>query len=78
MFVYGYSQYLWPLIMTTSEQYWTVVMGMKIKKAGIFKNPILKGKLIFKYVPEIRKPKAPNTAIKKPIAAALPMALLIE
>lgn len=29
MFVYGYSQYLWPLIMTTSEQYWTVVMGMK-------------------------------------------------
>ena len=30
MFVYGYSQYLWPLIMTTSEQYWTVVMGMKI------------------------------------------------
>ena len=30
MFVYGYSQYLWPLIMTTSEEYWTVVMGMKI------------------------------------------------
>ena len=30
MFVYGYSQYLWPLIMTSSEQYWTVVMGMKI------------------------------------------------
>ena len=30
MFVYGYSQYLWPLIMTTSEKYWTVVMGMKI------------------------------------------------
>ena len=30
MFVYGYSQYLWSLIMTTSEQYWTVVMGMKI------------------------------------------------
>ena len=30
MFVYGYSQYLWTLIMTTSEQYWTVVMGMKI------------------------------------------------
>ncbi len=30
MFVYGYSQYLWPLIMTTAEEYWTVVMGMKI------------------------------------------------
>ena len=30
MFVYGYSQYLWPLIMTTSEKYWTVIMGMKI------------------------------------------------
>lgn len=30
MFVYGYSQYLWPLIMTTDEKYWTVVIGMKI------------------------------------------------
>ena len=30
MFVYGYSQYLWPLIMTSDEKYWTVVMGMKI------------------------------------------------
>ena len=30
MFVYGYNQYLWPLIMTTSEKYWTVVMGMKM------------------------------------------------
>ena len=30
MFVYGYNQYLWPLIMTTDEKYWTVVMGMKI------------------------------------------------
>ena len=29
MFVYGYNQYLWPLIMTTDEKYWTVVMGMK-------------------------------------------------
>ena len=28
MFVYGYNQYLWPLIMTTDEKYWTVVMGM--------------------------------------------------
>jgi len=30
MFVYGYNQYLWPIIMTTSEQYWTVVMGVKL------------------------------------------------
>ena len=30
MFVYGYNQYLWPLIMTTDDKYWTVVMGMKI------------------------------------------------
>ena len=30
MFVYGYNQYLWPLIMTTSEKYWTVVMGLKM------------------------------------------------
>ena len=29
MFVFGYNQYLWPLIMTTTEQYWTVVMGLK-------------------------------------------------
>jgi sn-glycerol 3-phosphate transport system permease protein len=27
MFVYGYSQYLWPLIMTTDEKYWTVCNG---------------------------------------------------
>ena len=30
MFVFGYSQYLWPLLMTTDEKYWTVVMGMKL------------------------------------------------
>ena len=30
MFVHGYSQYLWPLIMTTDEKYWTVIMGMKL------------------------------------------------
>ncbi len=30
MFIYGYNQYLWPLIMTTDEKYWTVVMGMKM------------------------------------------------
>ena len=30
MFVYGYNQYLWPIIATTNEDYWTVIMGMKI------------------------------------------------
>ena len=30
MFVYGYNQYLWPILVTSSEDYWTVIMGMKI------------------------------------------------
>jgi len=30
MFVYGYNQYLWPIIVTTNEDFWTVIMGMKI------------------------------------------------
>ena len=55
-----------------------VVIGIKIKKAGIFKKPILKGKFVFKILPLKKKPIAPNKAIKKPIAAALPIALLIE
>ena len=53
------------------------VMGKKIRKAGIFKKPILKGRFAFKYEPEIRKPTAPNKAIMKPMAAALPIALFI-
>ena len=35
LFVFGYNQYLWPLIMTTSEQYWTVVMGLKTMYGSI-------------------------------------------
>jgi sn-glycerol 3-phosphate transport system permease protein len=35
MFVFGYNQYLWPLIMTTTEQYWTVVMGLKTMYGSI-------------------------------------------
>lgn len=27
-FIYGWNQYLWPLIMTTNENYYTVVMGI--------------------------------------------------
>ena len=35
MFVFGYNQYLWPLLVTTSEQYWTVVMGLKMMSGSI-------------------------------------------
>ena len=35
MFVFGYNQYLWPLIMTTTEEYWTVVMGLKTMYGSI-------------------------------------------
>ena len=54
-----------------------VVIGIKIKNAGILINPILKGKFTFKNEPDIKKPIAPDRAIKNPIAAALPMAWLI-
>ena len=53
------------------------VIGKKTKKAGIFKKPMLKGKSASKYEPEIKKPNAPNIAMMKPIAAALPIALFI-
>lgn len=35
MFVYGYNQYLWPIIVTSEEEYWTVVMGLKMLSGGI-------------------------------------------
>ena len=54
-----------------------VVIGINIKNAGIFINPILKGKLASRKEPEIKKPTAPNSAIINPIAAALPIAFLI-
>ena len=53
------------------------MIGTNIKNAGIFIKPKLSGKFVFKYVPDTKKPIAPNNAITKPIAAALPMALLI-
>ena len=55
-----------------------VVIGINIKKAGIFINPTLRGKLASKKDPEIKKPIAPNIAIINPIAAALPIAFFIE
>ena len=54
-----------------------VVIGIKIRKAGIFIKPILNGRFTFKYVPVIKNPIAPKEAIISPIAAALPIALLI-
>ena len=56
----------------------SIVMGIKIKNAGILTNPKLSGTSILRYVPEIAKPKAPIIDTKKPIAAELPIALLIE
>ena len=44
----------------------------------MFKNPTLRGRPTPMQLPEIKKPNAPNKAIKNPIAAALPIALLIE
>ena len=55
-----------------------VVIGINIKNAGMFIKPILSGRLEFKKLHEIKKPIAPNRAIRKPIAAALPIALFIE
>ena len=33
-FIYGWNQYLWPLIVTTKEDYYTVVIGIKRMIAG--------------------------------------------
>jgi len=33
-FIYGWNQYLWPLIVTTNEDYYTVVIGIKRMIAG--------------------------------------------
>jgi sn-glycerol 3-phosphate transport system permease protein len=34
MFIYGWNQYLWPLLVTTSEDMYTVVIGIKRMVAG--------------------------------------------
>ena len=51
--------------------------GIKIKKAGMFINPILKGKFESRTEPEYKNPKAPHNAIINPIVAALPIAFFI-
>ena len=37
-----------------------VVIGTKIRKAGIFIKPILNGKICFNKVPDVKNPIAPN------------------
>lgn len=29
MFIYGWNQYLWPLLVTTDESYYTIVMSIQ-------------------------------------------------
>ena len=53
------------------------VIGINIKKAGIFIKPTLKGISVLVSIPETKNPKNPNTDIKKPMEAALPIDLFI-
>ena len=53
------------------------VIGINIKKAGIFTKPKLKGRFAFSKKPDVKKPIEPIDAIINPIAAELPIALLI-
>jgi sn-glycerol 3-phosphate transport system permease protein len=34
MFIYGWNQYLWPLLVTTSEDMYPIVMGIRRLMAG--------------------------------------------
>ena len=53
------------------------MMGMNIKNAGIFTKPMLKGRFALSKKPDVKKPIEPIDAITNPIAAELPIALLI-
>ena len=53
------------------------VIGINIRKAGIFTKPRLKGRFAFNKNPEVKKPIEPIDAITNPMAAELPIALLI-
>ena len=61
MFVVGWNQYLWPTLMTTDEQYFTLVRGIK----QVMQNMI--GADIPKY----------NEALAMAVLAMLPPALVI-
>ena len=54
-----------------------IVIGINIRKAGIFIKPTLKGKSVLIAIPDNKNPRHPNIDIKKPIEAALPIALFI-
>ena len=53
------------------------VIGINIKNAGTFTKPKLIGRFAFSKKPDVKKPIEPIDAITKPIAAELPIALLI-
>ncbi|UYN98097.1 MAG: sn-glycerol-3-phosphate ABC transporter permease UgpE [Devosia sp.] len=40
LFIYGWVQYLWPLLVTTDSQYYTVVMGIKRLAATADSEPL--------------------------------------
>ena len=54
-----------------------ILIGTKIKKAGILINPKLRGASILRNFPDIAKPVAPIIDIKKPKVAEQPMATFI-
>ncbi|MBN8293364.1 sn-glycerol-3-phosphate ABC transporter permease UgpE [Rhodobacter sp. NTK016B] len=40
MFIYGWNQYLWPLLITSDESYYTVVMGIQRMVTGADSEPL--------------------------------------
>lgn len=40
MFIYGWNQYLWPLLITTQADYYTIVMGIQRMVTGADSEPI--------------------------------------
>lgn len=40
MFIYGWNQYLWPLLVTNDESYYTVVMGIQRMVTGADSEPL--------------------------------------
>ncbi|EXJ12253.1 MULTISPECIES: sn-glycerol-3-phosphate ABC transporter permease UgpE [Nitrincola] len=40
MFIYGWNQYLWPLLITTDPEYYTIVMGIQRMVTGADAEPL--------------------------------------
>ncbi len=40
MFIYGWNQYLWPLLITTNSEYYTIVMGIQRMVTGGDSEPL--------------------------------------